>query len=196
MHLCYQVQGKRDMMTCYLSQIPWCSMWWSYISSFCFMWFREAPRKLFLIGVELASCRTLDKTIANLETELSAARTLQDSFLNGSPVSEEYKASESTGRRKYLMVIGINTAFSSRKRRDSIRNTWMPQGLFHNDFPWVPHSFLMHLMVWNIDSELILKTRRNEEKAGGREGDHNSFCYWSQVCNISLFSIDSIEFLH
>ncbi|KAL6603164.1 hypothetical protein ACP70R_043525 [Stipagrostis hirtigluma subsp. patula] len=72
--------------------------------------------------------RTLDKTIANLETELSAARTLQDSFLNGSPVSEEYKASESTGRRKYLMVIGINTAFSSRKRRDSIRNTWMPKG--------------------------------------------------------------------
>ncbi|CAN6177097.1 unnamed protein product [Urochloa humidicola] len=72
--------------------------------------------------------QTLDKTIANLETELSAARTLQDSFLNGSPVPEEYKAAESTGRRKYLMVIGINTAFSSRKRRDSIRNTWMPQG--------------------------------------------------------------------
>lgn len=72
--------------------------------------------------------QTLDKTIANLETELSAARTLQDSFLNGSPVQEDYKASESTGRRKYLMVIGINTAFSSRKRRDSIRNTWMPKG--------------------------------------------------------------------
>ncbi|CAN6193479.1 unnamed protein product [Urochloa humidicola] len=72
--------------------------------------------------------QTLVKTIANLETELSAARTLQDSFLNGSPVSEEYKAAESTGRRKYLMVIGINTAFNSRKRRDSIRNTWMPQG--------------------------------------------------------------------
>ncbi|KAK3131088.1 hypothetical protein QOZ80_6BG0501920 [Eleusine coracana subsp. coracana] len=72
--------------------------------------------------------QTLDKTIANLETELSAARTLQESFLNGSPVSEEYKSSESSGRRKYLMVIGINTAFSSRKRRDSIRNTWMPKG--------------------------------------------------------------------
>lgn len=72
--------------------------------------------------------QTLDKAIANLETELSAARTLQDSFLNGSPVQEDYKASESTGRRKYLMVIGINTAFSSRKRRDSIRNTWMPTG--------------------------------------------------------------------
>ncbi|KAF8687360.1 hypothetical protein HU200_043046 [Digitaria exilis] len=72
--------------------------------------------------------QTLDKTIANLETELSAARTLQDSFLIGSPVSEEYKASEPTGRRKYLMVIGINTAFNSRKRRDSVRNTWMPKG--------------------------------------------------------------------
>lgn len=84
----------------------------------------------FLIGFELVSCRTLDKTIANLETELSAARTLQDSFLNGSPVQEDYKASESSGRRKYLMVIGINTAFSSRKRRDSIRNTWMPKGFF------------------------------------------------------------------
>ncbi|TVU45300.1 hypothetical protein EJB05_04783 [Eragrostis curvula] len=47
--------------------------------------------------------QTLDKQIANLETELSAARTLQESFLNGSPVSEEYKSSEPTGRRKYLI---------------------------------------------------------------------------------------------
>jgi hypothetical protein len=72
--------------------------------------------------------QTLDKTIASLETELSAARSLQESLLNGSPVAEEFKLSESIGRRKYLMVIGINTAFSSRKRRDSIRYTWMPQG--------------------------------------------------------------------
>jgi len=72
--------------------------------------------------------QTLDKTIASLETELSAARSLQESLLNGSPVAEEFKVSESIGRRKYLMVIGINTAFSSRKRRDSIRYTWMPQG--------------------------------------------------------------------
>ncbi|KAE8816470.1 Histidyl-tRNA synthetase [Hordeum vulgare] len=71
---------------------------------------------------------TLDKTIGNLETELPAARTLQESFLNGSPVSQEYKAFESSGRHKYLMIISINTAFSSCKRRDSIRNTWMPQG--------------------------------------------------------------------
>ncbi|KAL2339191.1 hypothetical protein Fmac_013637 [Flemingia macrophylla] len=33
---------------------------------------------------------------------------------------------DSTARKKYFMVIGINTAFSSRKRRDSVRATWMP----------------------------------------------------------------------
>ncbi|CAA3021675.1 probable beta-1,3-galactosyltransferase 2 [Olea europaea subsp. europaea] len=30
-------------------------------------------------------------------------------------------------KRKYLMVVGINTAFSSRKRRDSVRTNWMAQ---------------------------------------------------------------------
>ncbi|WJX96890.1 Beta-1,3-galactosyltransferase 2 [Trifolium repens] len=34
---------------------------------------------------------------------------------------------ESTPRKKCFIVIGINTAFSSRKRRDSVRETWMPQ---------------------------------------------------------------------
>lgn len=35
---------------------------------------------------------------------------------------------ESSARKRYLMVVGINTAFSSRQRRDSVRATWMPQG--------------------------------------------------------------------
>ncbi|PSR95598.1 Beta-1,3-galactosyltransferase [Actinidia chinensis var. chinensis] len=72
--------------------------------------------------------QTLDKTISNLEMELAAARAVQDSILGGSPISRDLKITEPTKRRKYLMVIGINTAFSSRKRRDSIRATWMPQG--------------------------------------------------------------------
>ncbi|XP_074592429.1 putative beta-1,3-galactosyltransferase 2 [Curcuma longa] len=72
--------------------------------------------------------QTLDKTISDLEMELSAARAAQESILNGAPVSETLKATESAGRRRYLMVIGINTAFSSRRRRDSVRATWMPQG--------------------------------------------------------------------
>ena len=60
--------------------------------------------------------------------ELAAARATQESILNGAPLSETLKAVEATGRRKYLMVVGINTAFSSRRRRDSVRATWMPQG--------------------------------------------------------------------
>lgn len=60
--------------------------------------------------------------------ELAAARAAQDSILNGSPISENVKITKPSGKRKYLMVVGINTAFSSRKRRDSVRATWMPQG--------------------------------------------------------------------
>ena len=76
----------------------------------------------------LIEYRTLDKTISNLETELAAAKAAQESIRSGAPVSEDVKVAESTGKRRYLMVIGINTAFSSRKRRDSVRATWMPQG--------------------------------------------------------------------
>lgn len=57
--------------------------------------------------------------------ELAAARAAQESILSGSPQSSE---DSKPVRRKNLMVVGINTAFSSRKRRDSIRATWMPQG--------------------------------------------------------------------
>lgn len=75
-------------------------------------------------------CRTLDKTISSLEMELSAARAAQESIRSGSPLSQDIEKNESPGKRKYLMVIGINTAFSSRKRRDSVRATWMPQGSY------------------------------------------------------------------
>lgn len=76
-----------------------------------------------------AICRALDKTISNLEMELAAARATQESIINGSPLSDNLKINELKGKRKYLMVVGINSAFSSRKRRDSVRATWMPQGL-------------------------------------------------------------------
>ncbi|KAI3753961.1 hypothetical protein L2E82_26027 [Cichorium intybus] len=72
--------------------------------------------------------QTLDKTISSLEMELAAARAMQDSILTGSPISDDLMLPEPIKKRKYLMVIGINTAFSSRKRRDSVRATWMPQG--------------------------------------------------------------------
>ncbi|XP_004251520.1 probable beta-1,3-galactosyltransferase 2 isoform X1 [Solanum lycopersicum] len=70
----------------------------------------------------------LDKTISNLEIELAEAKAAHESILSGVPISEEIEKGESRRRRKYFMVVGINTAFSSRKRRDSVRATWMPQG--------------------------------------------------------------------
>ncbi|KAL5583607.1 hypothetical protein UlMin_016049 [Ulmus minor] len=72
--------------------------------------------------------QTLDKTISNLEMELAAAKATQESVLNGSPIEDSLRVSEPIRKRKYLMVVGINTAFSSRKRRDSVRATWLPQG--------------------------------------------------------------------
>ncbi|KAI7743046.1 hypothetical protein M8C21_019951 [Ambrosia artemisiifolia] len=59
----------------------------------------------------------LDKTISSLETKLASARSAK------LPVSET-----SNERQKFFFVMGIMTAFSSQKRRDSIRQTWMPQG--------------------------------------------------------------------
>ncbi|XP_057828778.2 beta-1,6-galactosyltransferase GALT31A isoform X3 [Cryptomeria japonica] len=72
--------------------------------------------------------KTLDKTISTLEMELAAARAAQANSLNGSPVFIKPVGEKSEERQKAFIVIGINTAFSSRKRRDSVRETWMPQG--------------------------------------------------------------------
>ncbi|KAI6704524.1 hypothetical protein NL676_007486 [Syzygium grande] len=67
--------------------------------------------------------RKIDQTIAELEKKLATAMAKQETVLDGSP-----KSANSAKADKYFMVIGINTAFSTRRRRDSIRETWMPQG--------------------------------------------------------------------
>ncbi|VVA91015.1 unnamed protein product [Arabis nemorensis] len=64
----------------------------------------------------------LDKSISSLEMKLVAARAERESLTGKFNILKENQ------KRKYFMVIGINTAFSSRKRRDSVRSTWMPQG--------------------------------------------------------------------
>ncbi|KAL7607276.1 hypothetical protein Lser_V15G19129 [Lactuca serriola] len=69
--------------------------------------------------------RSLDKTISTLEMELEAART---SLLGPKFMSERMKPSNKTSLQKAFVVIGINTTFSSKKRRDSLRETWMPTG--------------------------------------------------------------------
>ncbi|KAK4391159.1 Beta-1,3-galactosyltransferase 7 [Sesamum angolense] len=71
------------------------------------------------------SIKKLDKSISMLQMELSASRrVLERGRMNVSSVMSNV----GTPRKKAFMVIGINTAFSSRKRRDSVRETWMPQG--------------------------------------------------------------------
>ncbi|XP_021775306.1 probable beta-1,3-galactosyltransferase 8 isoform X1 [Chenopodium quinoa] len=66
--------------------------------------------------------QSLDKKISALEMELAVARTNQ-----ADPKITGEKASNHT-LQKAFVVIGINTAFSSRRRRESVRETWMPQG--------------------------------------------------------------------
>jgi len=63
----------------------------------------------------------LEKSIDTLQMELAAKRSSNE--LHG-----ESAGGISKQRKRAFVVIGINTAFSSRKRRDSVRKTWMPQG--------------------------------------------------------------------
>ncbi|RWW48466.1 hypothetical protein BHE74_00045457 [Ensete ventricosum] len=66
------------------------------------------------------SSRSLDKSISSLEMELAVARMNSN---GGSSSSGHGKA-----LKKAFAVIGINTGFSSKKRRESVRQTWMPRG--------------------------------------------------------------------
>ncbi|CAN6481617.1 unnamed protein product [Victoria cruziana] len=81
----------------------------------------EVPRNQYTV-------ETLDRKISNLEVELAAARAAHESTLGDSPASRAPVSETTSIKRQVFMVIGINTAFSSRKRRDSVRATWMPQG--------------------------------------------------------------------
>lgn len=68
--------------------------------------------------------QALDKQVSMLQMELAAARSSREKNSTGSATN----SSEGASKKKAFIVIGINTAFSSRKRRDSVRETWMPQG--------------------------------------------------------------------
>ncbi|XP_039065509.1 beta-1,3-galactosyltransferase 7-like isoform X4 [Hibiscus syriacus] len=71
--------------------------------------------------------QSLDKSVAMLEMQLAASRSSQEmENLDASRVVSTLAPDQP--RKKVFMVIGINTAFSSRRRRDSVRETWMPQG--------------------------------------------------------------------
>ncbi|KAK9691686.1 hypothetical protein RND81_09G212200 [Saponaria officinalis] len=57
------------------------------------------------------------------------AKKEEEKSVNNSTISQSLVSkSEGKKREKVLMVVGINTAFTSRTRRDSLRQTWMPTG--------------------------------------------------------------------
>ncbi|KAM1851198.1 hypothetical protein ACFX13_015298 [Malus domestica] len=70
----------------------------------------------------------LDKTISTLEVQLATARSSKYGNDEGSPMVIKPGGEPLKERQKVFFVMGIMTAFSSRKRRESIRETWMPQG--------------------------------------------------------------------
>ena len=79
--------------------------------------------------------RSLDKEILTLQMELNTTQSTQEIAGHGSsPYISVLASHEGLLRQKAFVVIGINTAFSSRKRRDSVRKTWMPQGYSYNLF--------------------------------------------------------------
>lgn len=72
--------------------------------------------------------QSLDKSIAMIQMQLAASRSSQEMGLDNSTGANSALSHEGSPKKKVFIVIGINTAFSSRKRRDSVRETWMPQG--------------------------------------------------------------------
>ncbi|XP_047946794.1 beta-1,6-galactosyltransferase GALT31A-like isoform X1 [Salvia hispanica] len=69
---------------------------------------------------------TLNKTISSLEIKLATARAAKAAKADKRGAAPEAESSNDSSKK--IFVMGIITAFSSRKRRDSIRQTWMPQG--------------------------------------------------------------------
>ncbi|KAE8652936.1 beta-1,3-galactosyltransferase 7 [Cucumis sativus] len=69
-----------------------------------------------------AAIQSLGRQVSTLKSEMAAARKVTP------PVIDLPSDRNHFPRKKIFIVIGINTAFSSRKRRDTVRETWMPQG--------------------------------------------------------------------
>lgn len=87
-----------------------------FISKSIFFFGRKCKMQTLVLYMK---CRT---SYQSDSTKFNAANA------NNEPLSYRFSAPE-ISRQKCFMVIGINTAFSSRKRRDSVRATWMPQGV-------------------------------------------------------------------
>ncbi|KAH9726066.1 putative beta-1,3-galactosyltransferase 8 [Citrus sinensis] len=75
-----------------------------------------------IVGNCMSVCVSLDKTISALEMELAVARTSHNDGQTSLGIASNHSL------QRAFVVVGINTAFSSKKRRDSVRSSWMPTG--------------------------------------------------------------------
>ncbi|GJM92391.1 hypothetical protein PR202_ga08864 [Eleusine coracana subsp. coracana] len=66
--------------------------------------------------------QSLNKAVSTLEMELAVERAWNTGTGTAAVVSSNKPP------QKAFVVIGINTAFTSKKRRDSLRETWVPRG--------------------------------------------------------------------
>ncbi|KAL1309973.1 beta-1,3-galactosyltransferase 7 isoform X1 [Arachis ipaensis] len=91
---------------------------------------KDAMSELYKTHEAIQHARALDKQVSMLQMELAAARSSHEAGISDSNSTATTMGIKGEGlpRKKAFVVIGINTAFSSRKRRDSVRETWMPQG--------------------------------------------------------------------
>lgn len=127
--------------------------------------------------------RTLDKTISSLEMQLAAARAAKVNDEDGSPTVTNSGSARLKDRQKVFFVMGIITAFSSRKRRESIRETWMPQGSVNNLIA-IPSDITLNRCGSKLIAQTLLLSfnfRRGTKEVGNRERNYNTVCDRTQV---------------
>ncbi|EOY23836.1 Beta-1,3-galactosyltransferase 6 isoform 4 [Theobroma cacao] len=119
----------------------------------------QAGDILFQVSQTHDVIMTLDKTISSLEMQLAAARAAKADSDEGSPMVTKSGIENVKERQKVFFVMGVITAFSSRKRRDSIRETWMPQGLIQYSLDILSSIFwnlvIYTLRLWFLGKELM-----------------------------------------
>ncbi|KAK7838433.1 beta-1 [Quercus suber] len=87
---------------------------------------RKRPLNYFVnnldafLGIFWRLVRSLDKQISMLNKELSSTRSSREMGISDGSAATSFLPQNGAPRKKAFVVIGINTAFSSRKRRDSL----------------------------------------------------------------------------
>lgn len=73
--------------------------------------------------LQLLSCKAVERRLEELEMELAAAKSqgFASTWVNT-------QISTNSTKKRLLVVIGINTEFGNRQKRDTIRRKWMPTG--------------------------------------------------------------------